>query len=607
MSDYSATFPPQRPVFNADFSNSSKIDPRATFTRASTGSYFGTAKHLASENLLTPSTPDASWTRARLSPTYSQTGPYTGANATLHTEQAITNTAYIGSANYVTVANTSYTYSVWVKQNTGSRNYYQLRVGGLGAGVPFVTYHLSGAGSIDEFGGSYLDSYSITAGPTGWYKLTMSITPTSASSSTYFFLCVGAPSGGELPNITGDTGNSFLVFGAQVSSTGESVLNETTTQIHREYAPTLQTAASGAARFEHSATDGQSMGLLVESQFTQHLLRTEEFDNASWSKSNATVQSNSAIAPSGELTADLLVESDDTVAASHFAKQSFTPASGVSYTYSFYAKAAGRTNVRIQGVFGGINGYAEVNLSTKAVSGATGSINNVTATDVGNGWVRVEAVLGPTTGTGGGDVYVWLNDGSGISYIGDGYSGVILWGANLTQSSHAYSYLKAEGAATTKAADSMSVTLSDIGQDPIGNAVSAVAEFDTNASDAQYRRVMVLRDGTTGLRIDAQAYSGNGYVFVANTSGGTTELTSKSGITTGFHKVAIGLDGTTANASFDGATAATMSNADTASVQFDTLQIGSYSATQLHLEGHIRNVSLYNVGLSATNVEALTS
>jgi hypothetical protein len=118
---------------------------------------------------------------------------------------------------------------------------------------------------------------------------------------------------------------------------------------------------------------------------------------------------------------------------------------------------------------------------------------------------------------------------------------------------------------------------------------------------------MVLKDGTTGLRIDPQVYAGTGYVYVANTSGGTTELTNKSGVGTGFHKVAIGLDSTTANASFDGATAATMSNADTASVQFDTLQIGSYSATQLHLEGHIRNLSLYNVGLSATNVEAITS
>ena len=118
---------------------------------------------------------------------------------------------------------------------------------------------------------------------------------------------------------------------------------------------------------------------------------------------------------------------------------------------------------------------------------------------------------------------------------------------------------------------------------------------------------MVLKSGTTGLRIDPQVYSGTGYVYVANTSGGTTELTNKSGAGTGFHKVAIGLDGTTANASFDGATASTMSNADTASVQFDTLQIGSYSATQLHLDGHIRNVSLYNVGLSAANVEAITS
>jgi len=309
------------------------------------------------------------------------------------------------------------------------------------------------------------------------------------------------------------------------------------------------------------------------------------------------------------LSADLLVEAAETSPTTNTHNVRQQPLASVSastsYTSTIFAKAAGRSHAMIYTNIGGANTYGIFSLSDGSVTTTSGG-GSFSSTSCGNGWYRLQMTF-TTSNTNNGPVYFYTcEDGSTFTYTGNGYGSVLLWGANLTQSSHAYSYLKAEGSATTKAADSASVTMAAIGQNQIGNAVSAVAEFDTNANDAQYRRVMVLKSGDTGLRIDPQVYSGTGYVWVANTSGGTTELTSKSGAGTGFHKVAIGLDGTTANASFDGATAATMSNADTASVQFDKLQIGSYSASQLHLDGHIRNVSLYNVGLSAANVSALT-
>ena len=69
MSDYSATFPSQRPVFTADFANGGKIDPRATFSRASTANVFDGAKHLSSYNAFTKSEGLSNWILNNVTPT----------------------------------------------------------------------------------------------------------------------------------------------------------------------------------------------------------------------------------------------------------------------------------------------------------------------------------------------------------------------------------------------------------------------------------------------------------------------------------------------------------------------------------------------------------
>jgi len=49
-----------------------------------------------------------------------------------------------------------------------------------------------------------------------------------------------------------------------------------------------------------------TLGLLVEAARTNNALRSEEFDNAAWTKSSATITANAATAPDGTLTADRL-------------------------------------------------------------------------------------------------------------------------------------------------------------------------------------------------------------------------------------------------------------------------------------------------------------
>jgi hypothetical protein len=605
---YSDNFPSQRASLLMDFANGGRIDPRATFSRASTGTFFGTDKVLSSENLLLQSENfTTTWAVQDASGAAGATAPDGGTDGYTITSNSGSSKGPRASQSLSGKLSTSTEYTMvgHVKSGTATHAYISFR-GNNSNNYAYAQLQFSSPGSVSTGGAGFTGiSGTVTALGSSWYRLTLTATTGSNVSGAFAFIGVndGTAFGISGYPVWTSAGETLEVWGAQLSTTQAKVYDSpTTTQIARSYQTKLQTAASGAARFEHSAIDGQPEGILIESQSTNLLTNSTDF-SGSWQVLNAT-KSLEAIAPNGALNAIAFREGTN---SNEKRLLRYYTAGGGNVTISVYAKLMGNTRRLVIREANASGQSAIFDISTGTKVSGNGSIDSV-----GSGWYRCQLNLSSTNTVQAAAFYLIPADGTSYSastYAGDGYSGLLLAMPQAEDQSFASSYIDTGtgGSTATRAAESLSVGLSDINQNPIGNAVSAVAEFDTNANDAQFRRVMVLKDGTTGLRIDPQVYAGTGYVYVANTSGGTTELTNKSGVGTGFHKVAIGLDSTTANASFDGATAATMSNADTASVQFDTLQIGSYSATQLHLEGHIRNLSLYNVGLSATNVEAITS
>jgi hypothetical protein len=228
----------------------------------------------------------------------------------------------------------------------------------------------------------------------------------------------------------------------------------------------LQTAASGAARFEHSATDGQSVakGILIEGQSTN--LHRYGSDVANWANSaNRTVSSNAAVAPDGSLTADLVVPTS--TAGFHYVGD-FTVSitSGTTYTASFYVRDAGQRYVQLVGdstVFGtGIYANYDLNDGTYSATGCTASASNV-----GNSWWRL-TITAAATSTGTGNVAVALgtskSNGRLPSFSGNDYAAVLVWGAQLEASSFASSLVDTgtSSSTATRAADSLSVATADI-------------------------------------------------------------------------------------------------------------------------------------------------
>jgi len=189
-----------------------------------------------------------------------------------------------------------------------------------------------------------------------------------------------------------------------------------------------------------SGTFVDSAGVL-QTATTNLLLRSEEFDNASWSKLNATVNANATTSPSGTIAADEIIE--DSAASSHYVTNTYSSTSGVSYTYSCYVKAAQRSFCFLVANGAPTLVAVSVNLTTGEASTAVGSPTNIISTAVGNGWYRVSfTYVSGLTGLIGHEVRLstdglWANR----SYTGNGTGSVFAWGAQLEQSSTVGEYI----------------------------------------------------------------------------------------------------------------------------------------------------------------------
>jgi hypothetical protein len=154
------------------------------------------------------------------------------------------------------------------------------------------------------------------------------------------------------------------------------------------------------------------------------LLRSEEFDNAYWTKTRSSILANQIIAPDGTLTADKFVE-DTTAASTHEMNHTIAAISAIAYTHSIYAKAAERSWL----VLSIQTNYTFFDLSNGTV-GTNAAGNTATITSVGNGWYRCSITRTATAANNFGLMRLATADNT-VSYTGDGTSGIYIWGAQL--------------------------------------------------------------------------------------------------------------------------------------------------------------------------------
>jgi len=275
----------------------------------------------------------------------------------------------------------------------------------------------------------------------------------------------------------------------------------------------IQSSAVNAARFDHDPITLACRGLLIEESRTNFHLRSEDLSVSPWSRSGTNITVNSGVAPDGLTTADLIYE--NTALSAHTISSLVTGTSvGSPYVHSVYLKAAGR-NIVALGDWGGL--LSEFNLSTgQVIAGGNGSPQIQNA---GNGWYRC-SITGNSTATNVTPGFR-LRAISGVnSYLGDGASGVLAWGAQFEAGSFPTSYIPTTTASVVRSVDLCSISGSNFTGFWNQSAGTLVETFEaspnTNTTYASASNGNIVQnslhlDNDTGL-MRAVYYSGSANV-----------------------------------------------------------------------------------------------
>ena len=218
----------------------------------------------------------------------------------------------------------------------------------------------------------------------------------------------------------------------------------------KPYFPT--TDRLNVPRLTYQNGGGGCPSLLLEKQSTNLVTYSEQFDNADWSKIGSTITANATISPDGTQNADKLIE--DTSTGNHrIVNTAFAVNNGNAHSQSWYVKYFNNQWIQLNRGQEG-SGYLNFDL-INGVVGYTGGITDYQISNMANGWYRISInyVVTGTYATAGISILDTNVNARYESYVGDGTSGVYIWGCQYEQSSYPTSYIPTTSSSATRVAD----------------------------------------------------------------------------------------------------------------------------------------------------------
>ena len=223
----------------------------------------------------------------------------------------------------------------------------------------------------------------------------------------------------------------------------------------------LEWVPQGQMRLDHDPVSGKPIGVLIEEQRTNECLRSQEFENSIWFKTNGAIAPNALAAPDGTITGCKLVE--DAANGQRRLYRNTAVLSAAAFTMSvFVHRGSLRRYIMMYPNSGGAGRIATLNLDTLALTGVSnGTISafaegvEVISADWVRFWVSV-TFPDPVTAINAW-IYSSLGPSGNTAYTGDGSSWVGLWGAQVEAGSFPTSYIPTAAAAVTRAADQISL------------------------------------------------------------------------------------------------------------------------------------------------------
>jgi hypothetical protein len=366
----------------------------------------------------------------------------------------------------------------------------------------------------------------------------------------------------------------------------------------------IENVTSNIPRLDYPLTNGLAgdcPNLLVEPSRTNDMERTEEFDNAYWTKYNSSVSANQAIAPDGNLTADKLIE--NTVNSQHELGKAFSFTSGTTYAVSVFAKSSER-NLQIRGgntaTFPALVNF-DLEFGVLSASQGEGYIE-----DYGNGWFRC-TVVATASATAATNINFRLVNGSISTYAGDGSSSVFLWGAQREVGNYKTSYIPWDGSgSTTRSNDAYydSGTTADF-NDSEGVLFAEMAALGT---DGVTKRLSVSSSGTSTdyvIRIEFRPTVNQIYGVIFVNPSNVATLTHTVSDWTQMNKVAVKYKDNDFAMWINGVEVSTDSQGSTGT-GLGTLRLDSGSGGN-SWNGNLKQLIYFNEALTDTELQTLTS
>ena len=327
-------------------------------------------------------------------------------------------------------------------------------------------------------------------------------------------------------------------YSTQIAQTGKVVIYTTSNRNSNKFdiapQPTTTVKLNNVSVKEYlgqSVVPNSGCGSwLFEPQSTNLITQSELFSDSSWFKSGLTVNSNQITSPSGNLTADLLIEGNSN--SEHNIRYNANLPYN-TYTYSvFVKKYNGGGDRNLSFLIGGVNTSGSFNLSTGLWSAAT--FDNPTAIDFGNGWWKLSfSDMGVAF-----NVITQLTNNGNVSYQGDGVSGVYIWGAQLEQQSYATSYIPTSGSTVTRNQD-----LCNNGGTGTGliNSTEGTlyAEIAINPNDDGSFRLISMTDASDSVRIGFGKKDNEAKWYIKILIGALNITSEVINFQEGFQKIAI--------------------------------------------------------------------
>jgi len=590
------------------------MDPRITFTRASTATYYGTQTALAEQNLLTFSQEfeNAAWSNTATTETSNTTtAPDGTATADTLAETAVTSIHVTSQSSSVTGV---LTLSVFAKPDSGTP-FLTIGISSSGTSHSSATFDLSlGTNTQTQVnGGNYTSpSATITAVAQGFYRCTFTVTTTD--TATVFRIGLnntGTPTAtnrGFGATYLGVVTNSIYIWGAQLEQrSAATAYTPTTTATVTNYIPVLETAAIDAPRFDYNPITQAALGLLMEEQRTNLLTYSEQFDNAAWVKSNGSITANTVVSPDGTVDADTFTGAAGT--SIKRVRQNITTTALGPWTYSIWLK----TSTAVSAVLflsdssaGGANHvrttitFSTGSISTATATGtATGAIASVTP--AGNGWYRISITGTFVTALTSVWAEVWLDGFTSTAST----TSFFLWGAQLEAGAFPTSYIPTVASQVTRSADAASMTGTNFSSWYNGAEGTAYTEAASLAT-AYLGAIVGFSDGTINNRFSIRGMTASNQATSLGLDSGVTQWSLIfSSQTTAATKFALGYK--VDDIAFTRNAATPLTDASALIPVVNQLRIGAEGTGTQGYNGHIRQIVYYPRRLTNSDLQTITA